>query len=80
MVELEYHFILKYAEKFKNSKVINRMSAHIDVLPTVLELCDLKIPSDRKIDGQSLVLQLILKPLMIDFYFHTGLEDFQKNI
>ena len=48
-------FYIKYAEKFKNSKVINKMSAHIDVLPTILELCDLKIPGDRKIDGQSLV-------------------------
>ena len=48
-------FYIKYAEKFKNSKVIGRMSAHIDILPTILELCNLKIPSDRKIDGQSLV-------------------------
>ena len=48
-------FYIKYAEKFKNSKVISRMSAHIDILPTILELCNLKIPSDRKIDGQSLV-------------------------
>ena len=48
-------FYIKYAGKFKNSKVINRMSAHIDVLPTILELCNLNIPNDRKIDGQSLV-------------------------
>ena len=48
-------FYIKYAEKFKNSKVISRMSAHIDILPTILELCNLKIPSDRKIDGQSLI-------------------------
>ena len=55
-------FYIKYAEKFKNSKVINRMSAHIDVLPTILELCNLKIPSDRKIDGQSLVPLINSKP------------------
>ena len=48
-------FYIKYAGKFKNSKVINRMSAHIDVLPTILELCNLNVPNDRKIDGQSLV-------------------------
>ena len=55
-------FYIKYAEKFKNSKVISRMSAHIDVLPTILELCNLKIPSDRKIDGQSLVPLINSKP------------------
>ena len=55
-------FYIKYAEKFKNSKVINRMSSHIDVLPTILELCNLKIPSDRKIDGQSLVPLINSKP------------------
>ena len=48
-------FYIKYSEKFKESKVINKMSAHIDVLPTILELCNLNIPNDRKIDGQSLV-------------------------
>ena len=55
-------FYIKYAEKFKNSKVISRMSAHIDILPTILELCNLKIPSDRKIDGQSLVPLINSKP------------------
>ena len=48
-------FYIQYSEKFKESKVINKMSAHIDVLPTILELCNLNIPNDRKIDGQSLV-------------------------
>ena len=48
-------FYIKYSEKFKESKVINKMSAHIDVLPTILELCNLNVPNDRKIDGQSLV-------------------------
>ncbi|MDB2384087.1 arylsulfatase [Flavobacteriaceae bacterium] len=55
-------FYIKYAEKFKNSKLISRMSAHIDILPTILELCNLKIPSDRKIDGQSLVPLINSKP------------------
>lgn len=48
-------FYIQYSEKFKESKVINKMSAHIDVLPTILELCNLNVPNDRKIDGQSLV-------------------------
>lgn len=48
-------FYIQYSEKFKEPKVINKMSAHIDVLPTILELCNLNVPNDRKIDGQSLV-------------------------
>ena len=31
------------------------MAAHIDVLPTLSELCHVDLPKDRKIDGKSLV-------------------------
>ena len=72
-------FYIKYAEKFKNSKVINRMSAHIDVLPTVLELCDLKIPSDRKIDGQSLVPAINSKTIDDRFLFSYWTRRFPEK-
>lgn len=31
------------------------MCAHIDVMPTLLDACDVALPTDRKIDGQSLL-------------------------
>ncbi len=34
---------------------INTTAANIDILPTLAELCDARVPSDRKIDGRSLV-------------------------
>ncbi|MHC4477178.1 MAG: arylsulfatase [Planctomycetota bacterium] len=34
---------------------ISRLTAHIDVLPTLIELCGLKQPADVKFDGDSLV-------------------------
>ena len=48
-------FFLKYPALSKESKVIETMSAHFDVLPTLSELCHVDLPKDRKIDGKSLV-------------------------
>lgn len=48
-------FFLKYPALTKESKVIETMSAHFDVLPTLSELCHVNVPKDRKIDGKSLV-------------------------
>lgn len=48
-------FFLKYPALTKESKVIETMSAHFDVLPTLSELCHVALPNDRKIDGKSLV-------------------------
>jgi arylsulfatase/arylsulfatase A len=33
-------------------------SAHIDVLPTILDACDVAVPSDLKLDGRSMLLDL----------------------
>lgn len=38
---------------------IEGLSAHIDLLPTLARLCNLKLPQDRKLDGISLVPQLL---------------------
>ncbi len=48
-------FFLKYPALTKESKVIETMSAHFDVLPTLSELCHVDLPKNRKIDGKSLV-------------------------
>lgn len=48
-------FFLKLPGLTTQSKDIGTMSAHIDVLPTLSELCNVDLPKDRKIDGKSLV-------------------------
>ena len=48
-------FYLKYPNKFSQPKEINQLSAHIDILPTISEICNVDLPQDRKIDGKSLM-------------------------
>ena len=50
-------FFLKVPNKFKDVKVkeINKLSAHIDLVPTISELCDVELPKNKKIDGKSLI-------------------------
>ncbi|WP_273568874.1 arylsulfatase [Maribacter halichondriae] len=75
-------FYLRYPKLAKKGSDIEAMSAHIDVLPTVAEICGLEVPQDRKIDGRSLL------PLLTDgtngyedrSFFHTGQGDIQRNI
>jgi len=44
-------FYFNYPKLYKKSLDIDFFGAHIDVLPTLSKLCNLTIPSDRKIDG-----------------------------
>lgn len=48
-------FFFKYPALTKERKVIETMAAHFDVLPTLSELCHVDLPTDRKIDGKSLL-------------------------
>jgi arylsulfatase A-like enzyme len=48
-------FLIRYPEGKVTDRDINYTSAHIDVLPTVAELCGAKVAADRKIDGRSMV-------------------------
>lgn len=41
--------------KLSGGRDITQLTAHIDVLPTLAELCNLTIPDDLKLDGTSLV-------------------------
>ncbi|MBI3118115.1 MAG: arylsulfatase [Candidatus Hydrogenedentes bacterium] len=41
--------------RFGANADIPTVAAHIDILPTVLEICGAPLPQDRKIDGRSLV-------------------------
>ena len=48
-------FIRWPAGGVQGGRDVNRLAAHIDVLPTLVELCGLQIPEDRKLDGHSLI-------------------------
>ncbi len=48
-------FIRWSAGSIKAGVDIDRLTAHIDVLPTLIELCNLKKPERVKLDGRSLV-------------------------
>lgn len=47
-------FFIHYP-KLSEPKQINTTAAHIDILPTLADICSAKLPLDRKIDGQSLL-------------------------
>ena len=46
-------FFMRYPEKFKDNQEMDQMAAHIDLLPTLSQLCAAPLPQDRKIDGRS---------------------------
>ncbi|MCG6186320.1 arylsulfatase [Maribellus maritimus] len=48
-------FIRWPGAKIGGGKEINALSAHIDLMPTLIDLCDLKKPENLKHDGRSLV-------------------------
>ena len=48
-------FLFSYPDKFEGNRDVMQNAAHIDVLPTLAELCSAELPSDRIIDGVSLV-------------------------
>ncbi|MBT8305508.1 MAG: arylsulfatase, partial [Maribacter sp.] len=47
-------FYLRYPNKWRGNLDIETSSAHIDVFPTLSELCNVKLPEERKIDGKNL--------------------------
>lgn len=46
---------LSYPKKFTNNQVIEALTAHIDLLPTLAELSDIELPDSLHLDGKSLV-------------------------
>ena len=55
---------------------VNRLTAHIDVLPTLIDLCDLPKMDDYKFDGRSLVP--LLKNPDADWPERTIITDSQR--
>lgn len=48
-------FFLQFPSRFPRSRKINTISAHIDIFPTLLELCEIDSSRNSKIDGVSLL-------------------------
>ena len=54
-------FYLSYPASFAGNREIEEPSAHLDLVPTLAEICNLDLPKDRTIDGRSL-LPLLKNP------------------
>jgi len=53
-------FFIKWKNQIqKNSVLVNRIAAHIDVFPTLIDLCDLKKIPTKKIHGVSLAKEIL---------------------
>jgi arylsulfatase len=48
-------FFMKYPARFDTNIDIETRAAHIDILPTLAELCNVALPKETLIDGKSLV-------------------------
>jgi arylsulfatase A-like enzyme len=48
-------FFIRYPGKIKAGNENNSIAAHIDILPTLLDLCGLQVPGNLQIDGTSFV-------------------------
>ena len=66
-------FFMRYPSKFEGNKEVDQMVGHIDLLPTLSELCSAPMPHDRKIDGRSFlpVLEGDVLPERIFFSYWT---------
>jgi len=47
-------FFVRWPKGFTGGRNIDRLTAHIDVLPTLAEICSLPLPADVPLDGRSL--------------------------
>jgi len=47
---------LHWPNKFKSAKTISsNLAAHIDIMPTIMDACDLGIPEAFQFDGRSIL-------------------------
>ncbi len=50
--------LMRYPAEFNHTQNIESVTAHLDILPTIADLCDLTIPDHLTIDGRSLLPEL----------------------
>jgi arylsulfatase len=78
-------FFLRYPAKFNGNREIETTAAHIDILPTLAEICQAKIPETLKTDGKSLVPLLNGKSIdwadrPLFFYWNRRYPELYNNI
>lgn len=56
-------FFIRYPKAFKGNQEYDINAAHIDLLPTLSDLCSVQMPSGKKIDGENLAPVLRGEPI-----------------
>jgi arylsulfatase A len=79
---LRVPFFIRWPGGLQGGRKINTMAAHIDLLPTLLDACDVDRPAGVKIDGMSLMPLLRDEPVdwpnrVLFFQWHNGPIPFQ---
>ena len=72
-------FFMSYSSKFTGDSDVDQMAAHIDLLPTLSQLCGAPLPQDRKIDGRSFVPALQGKDLTERSFFSYWTRKFPEK-
>jgi arylsulfatase A-like enzyme len=72
-------FFMRYPSKFAGNSEIDQMAAHIDLLPTLSQLCGAPMPQDRKIDGRSFIPALEGKALPERSFFSYWTRKFPEK-
>ena len=72
-------FFMRYPSKFAGNREMDQMAAHIDLLPTLSQLCGAPLPQDRKIDGRSFVPALQGKDLTKRSFFSYWTRKFPEK-
>ena len=70
-------FFVRLPGRFEAGRIVDRIAAHIDVTPTLLELCGVRPPAPVRFDGRSLVPLLegndrVWPHRMLFFQWHRG--------
>ncbi len=79
-------FFFRLPSRFEGNREIETTIAHIDILPTLAELCKAKIPTDRTIDGKSFLPLLkeekpeVFETRSLFFYWTRRLPELYQNI
>jgi arylsulfatase len=78
-------FYMKYPAKYNGNKDIGATAAHIDVLPTLAQLCHVDLPEQNRIDGKDLNPLIEGKPVdwanrKLFFYWTRRYPELFNNI
>lgn len=78
-------FFMRYPAHFDGNMDIETTTAHIDILPTLSQLCDVALPKDRIIDGENLVPlingeKIDWKDRSMFFYWSRRYPELYKNM